>query len=213
MIIRVALAEDQRMVREALAALLSAEPDITIVGEATTGPQALQVALEQQPDVLVLDIGLPGMDGFEVARAVRQRLPGVRVLALSGHADGPSVREMLKAGAGGYVDKSAALNELVQAIRVLMQGRPYVSPELAGDVLGDALGAGRGAPPSTLLSRRERQVLALIAEGKRSLQIGQALKISSATVEAHRRNIMRKLGLHTVAELTRYAVREGIARL
>ena len=200
---RVALAEDQRIVREALGALLAREPDIVVVGEAATGPQAIELALAERPDVLVLDISLPGMDGIEVARALRLRVPQVKVLALSVHSEEHIVRGMLGAGAAGYVDKSSALSELVWAIRLVMEGKLYLSPEVTRAALGVAAGAAG-------ISARERQVLALLAEGKRSLQIAAMLRISVATVEAHRRNIMRKLGLHTVAELTRYAIREGL---
>jgi two-component system NarL family response regulator len=209
MAIRVALAEDQRIVREALGALLAREPDIAIVGEAATGPEAIALAQAERPDVLVLDISLPELDGIEVARTLRSRLPGVKVLALSVHSDQHHVREMLKAGAAGYVDKSSALSELVRAIRLVMQDKLYLSPELTRQALGERFTAGARA----LISRRERQILALLAQGKRSLQIAEQLGISVATVDVHRRNIMRKLALHTVADLTRYAVREGLASL
>ena len=204
--IRIAIAEDQRIVREALGALLAREPDMVMVGEAQTGPEAIELAQAQRPDVLLLDIGLPEMDGVAVARALRERLPEVRVLALSVHHDPHYVREMLKAGAAGYVDKSSALVELVRAIRLVMQEKLYLSPEVTREALGQRFSAGGDAA----ISRRERQVLALLAAGKRSVQIAAQLNISTATVEVHRRNIMRKLGLHTVAELTRYAIREGL---
>jgi two-component system NarL family response regulator len=204
MTIRVALAEDQRMVREALSALLAREPDIAIVGEAATGREAIQLAQEQVPDVLVLDISLPEVDGIEVARAVKLGVPPVRILALSVHGDGHHVREMLKAGASGYVDKASALTELVRAIRVVMQGTVYLSPHVTRETLGSY------AATEIPISRRERQVLALLASGKRSQQIAEELHISLGTVEVHRRNIMRKLDLHTVADLTRYAIREGL---
>ena len=149
------------------------------------------------------------MDGVAVARPLRERLPEVRVLALSVHHDPPYVREMLKAGAAGYVDKSSALVELVRAIRLVMQEKLYLSPEVTREALGQRFSAGGDAA----ISRRERQVLALLAAGKRSVQIAAQLNISTATVEVHRRNIMRKLGLHTVADLTRYAIREGLTSL
>jgi len=206
MAIRVALAEDQRMVREALGALLAREPDIEIIGEAANGREAIALALELRPDVMVLDISLPDVDGVEVARTLRLRAPQVKVLALSGHNDPHMVREMLKAGAVGYVDKSSALDELVRAIRLVMRDKLYLSPELTRE----ALGARLTGVDSARLSRRERQVTALLASGKRSLQIAGELNISLATVEAHRRNIMRKLGLHSVADLTRYAIRQGL---
>jgi len=208
MAIRVAIAEDQRMVREALGALLAREPDIKVVGEAATGREAIELVQAQRPDVLVLDIGLPDMDGIEVARTLRLRQPELKVLALSVHNDADVVRRMLKAGAAGYVHKSAALSELARAIRDVMQNNVYLSPRITRQALGERFGTA--AAPHDLLSRRERQVLALIAEGKRSSEIAERLHISIATVEVHRRNIMRKLGLHTVAELTRYAIREGL---
>lgn len=209
MAIRVVLAEDQRMVREALGALLAREPDIEIIGEAADGREAIARALELRPDVLVLDIGLPEVEGTEVARALRLRAPEVKVLALSVHNEPHYVREMLKAGAAGYVDKSSALEELVRAIRLVVQGKLYLSPELTRGALGPRFTGINNAR----LSQRERQVIALLASGKRSQQIAGELNISLATVEAHRRNIMRKLGLHTVAELTRYAVRHGLTSL
>ncbi len=209
MAIRIVLAEDQRMVREALGALLAREPDIEIIGEAANGREAIARALELRPDVLVLDISLPEVEGIEVARILRLRAPEVKVLALSVHNEPHVVREMLKAGAAGYVDKSSALEELVRAIRLVMQGKLYLSPELTRGTLGPGFTGVNNAK----LSQRERQVIALLASGKRSLQIAGELSISLATVEAHRRNIMRKLGLHTVAELTRYAIRHGLTSL
>ena len=207
MTIRVVLAEDQRMVREAFGALLSREPDIMVVGEAATGREALSVSEAQHPDVLVLDISLPDVDGIEVTRQMRQKHGEVKVLALSMHEDPHFVREMLKAGASGYVDKASALDELPRAIRLVMQEKMYLSPNVTRDALGQPVA------PGAVISRRERQVLALLAAGKRSPEIATQLNISVATVEAHRRNIMRKLGLHTIAELTKYAIRKGLTSL
>jgi two-component system NarL family response regulator len=208
MVIRVAIAEDQRMVREALGTLLAREPDITVVGEAASGPEAIALAQAQRPDVLVLDVGLPGIDGIEVTRTLRQGQPELKVLALSVHNQADVVRRMLQAGAVGYVHKSETVSELVRAIRDVMRNYVYLSPRITRHALGE--GFGGAARPHELLSRRERQVLALIAVGKRSNEIAARLHISVATVEVHRRNIMRKLSLHTVAELTRYAIREGL---
>jgi DNA-binding NarL/FixJ family response regulator len=210
MAIRVAIAEDQRLVRDVLAALLAREPDIMVIGQAATGPEAIEMALAVHPDVLVLDIGLPQIDGLQVARTLTARLPGLKVLGVSVHNAAPYVRGMLSAGAAGYLDKSSAYSELILAIHTVMQGRIYLSPSITREALGPQH-SGLDAPgPPNLISRREREVLKLLAEGKRSTQIARELSISVATVEAHRRNIMRKLGLHTVAELTRYAVREGL---
>jgi two-component system NarL family response regulator len=206
MAIRVAIAEDQRMVRELLATLLAREPDFQVVGEAASGREALELAERLSPDVLVLDIGLPDLDGVKVARTLRKKASPVKLLALSVHAERHFVRQMLDAGADGYVVKSSALRELVQAIRAVAMGKLYLSPEITRE----ALPAGEEGAP---LASRERQVLALLADGKRSSDIGRELHISPATVEAHRRNIMRKLGLHTVAELTKYAIRKGLTSL
>ena len=208
MTIRLAVAEDQRMVRELLTALLAREPDFQVVGEAASGREAIELAGRMAPDVLVLDIGLPDLDGVEVARALRKSAPAVKLLTLSMHAERHFVRRMLNAGADGYVVKSSALQELVQAIRAVAQGKAYLSPDITREALPE-----RDEEEGGSLAARERQVLALLAEGKRSSDIGRALAISTATVEAHRRNIMRKLGLHTIAELTKYAIRKGLTSL
>ena len=196
------------MVRELLATLLAREPDFQVVGEAASGAEALELARRVSPEVLLVDIGLPGVDGLEVVRTLRRAASPVRLLTLSVHAERHFVRRMLDAGADGYVVKSSALQELVQAIRVVAQGKVYLSPEIAREALPEPADE-EGAP----LAARERQVLALLAAGRRSSDIGRELRISPATVEVHRRNIMRKLGLHTVAELTKYAIRKGLTPL
>jgi len=206
--IRIVIAEDQRLVRELMATLLGRESDMAIVGEASTGPEALRAVHACHPDVLLLDIGLPELDGVEVARTLRKESAPSRIIALSVHTERRFVQEMLQIGVEGYIVKSAAVKELVQAIRTVMEGRVYLSPEIAHEALE------RMGPVSlsriARLGRRERQVLALLADGKRSTEIASTLAISVATVEVHRRNIMRKLDLHTVAELTKYAIREGL---
>jgi two-component system NarL family response regulator len=208
MTIRIAIAEDQRMLRELLSALLVREPGFEVVGAAATGAEALALAVKLAPDVLVLDIGLPDVDGIEVARSLKKTPGALKLVALSIHAERPVVQQMLRAGADAYVVKSSALEELVQAIRAAVDGKLYLSPEITREALAEAAPEGMAA-----LGSRERQVLALLAEGKRSSEIGTRLHISTATVEAHRRNIMRKLGLHTVAELTKYAIRKGLTSL
>jgi DNA-binding NarL/FixJ family response regulator len=213
MTIRVVIAEDHRMVRELLAALLAREPDVSIVGEAGNGREAIDMAHELRPDLLVLDVGLPEIDGIEVARRLRTAQPALKLLALSIYGEERFVQAMLNAGANGYLLKTSAVTELVQAIRAVMQGKLYVSPELARETQADERAGSAPSSQSIPIGRRERQVLALLAEGKRSHEIASQLGISIATVEAHRRNIMRKLGLHTIAELTRYAVRKGLTAL
>ena len=199
------------MVRELVAALLAREPDFTVVGEAGNGRETIDMVQKLRPDLVVLDVGLPQIDGIEVARRLRGSQPGLKLLALSIHSEERFVQAMLNAGANGYLLKTSAVTELVQAIRAVMQGKLYVSPDVAREAQPDEL-AGVSSQ-SIPIGRRERQVLALLAEGKRSHEIASQLGISIATVEAHRRNIMRKLGLHTVAELTRYAVRKGLTAL
>jgi two-component system NarL family response regulator len=209
--IRIVIAEDQRLVRELMATLLARESDMEVVGEASNGREALQVVHAASPDIVLLDIGLPEIDGVEVARTLRKEHTPARLIVLSIHTERRFVQEMLQIGVEGYIVKSAAVKELVQAIRTVMQGRVYLSPEIAHEALE------RMEPVSlsriARLGRRERQVLALLADGKRSTEIASQLSISVATVEVHRRNIMRKLDLHTVAELTKYAIREGLTSL
>ena len=212
--IRVVLVDCHRMVREALRGLLAAECGLAIVGEAGDGRAALELAARVEPDVLVLEVGLPDMAGAEVARQLRAGGSRARLLALSARCDRRCVQEMLKAGADGYVTKVAAAEELVRAIRALAAGQAFLSPEVARAVVnGYESDAMRAAPQQRRLGARERAVLKLITEGEHSPAIAAQLGIAVATVEVHRRNIMRKLELHSVAALTRYAIREGLTSL
>jgi two-component system NarL family response regulator len=213
MSVRVVLADHHRMLREALRALLAVERDIDVVGEAGDGRETLCLLQELEPDVLVLDAGLPGVSGAEVARRLRAASSPVKVLALSAHSDKRFVQEMLRAGAAGYLTKTAAGTELVRAIRAVALGESFLSPEVARTVLNDyacACGAETHAPPPSCLGARERDVLKLIADGEHSPAIASRLGIAVGTVDVHRRNLMRKLDLHTVAKLTKYAIREGL---
>jgi DNA-binding NarL/FixJ family response regulator len=210
--IRVLLVEDHRMVREALCEVLKKVPDIEIVGEAGDAREALQQAADLEPDVVVLDIRLPDVNGIEVAARLKDAGSRAKLVALSAFADKRFVTAMLRSGASAYVTKSAAGTELVQAIRAVAAGHGYFSPEIAGALASEVRGqplVGEAQP----LARREREVLRLIAEGVRSPAIAEQMHVSVATVEVHRRNIMRKLGLRTVAELTKHAIREGIVSL
>jgi two-component system NarL family response regulator len=208
----VLLVEDHRMVREALCEVLKKVPDIEIAGEAGDAREALKLAAELNPDVVVLDIRLPDVNGIEVAARLRDAGSRAKLVALSAFADKRFVTAMLRSGASAYVTKSAAGTELVRAIRAVAAGHGYFSPEIAGALASEVRDrplAGDAQP----LARREREVLRLIAEGVRSPAIAEQLHVSVATVEVHRRNIMRKLGLRTVAELTKHAIREGIVSL
>lgn len=211
MSIRVMLVDDHRMVRESLQGALAEEPDLTVMAGAGSAAEALALLEHALPDVLVLDIALGDINGIEVARQVAKRYPEVRVLALSGYAERIFVEEMLKAGAFGYVVKSSGVAGLAAAIRAVAQGQRFLSPEAATSVLGHlGQAVALAAPPVTVLTRREQEVLRLIAEGRRCAQIADELAISPMTVEVHRRNLKRKLGLNSTADLTRYALREGV---
>jgi len=212
MTIRVVVADDHRMFREALRGPLGSEPDFVILGEASTGAETLAVLARDPPDVLLLDIGLPDRNGIDIAREVVRRHPGLRIVALSGYADRLYIDEMLKAGARGYVVKSAGADELIAAIRQVVAGETALSQEAMQVMVRRVLDDYRpSASPPSVLGPREREVLSRIASGDRAAEIATRLGITVATVEVHRRNIKRKLGLHTTVELTRYAIREGLA--
>lgn len=211
MTIRLMLADDHRMFREALRIPLTAEADMEVVAEASTGAEALTGVATVLPDVLLLDIALPDIKGVEVARRITRNFPGVRIIALSGYSDRLFVEEMLKAGAQAYVLKSSGADELIAAIRCVMGGHSFLSPELTSAMVRSVQsGDTPSNPPLSVLGRREREVLCLLADGHRSARIATEMGITTATVDVHRRNIKRKLQLHTTAELTRYAVREGL---
>jgi DNA-binding NarL/FixJ family response regulator len=212
MTISVFMVEDHQMVREALRDVLTKEPDIEVVGEAGNGHDALKGVVALQPDVVVLDIRLPDLNGIEVAARLRDAGCRAKVVALSAFADKRFITAMLRSGATAYVTKSAAGTELVRAVRAVAAQQGYFSPEIA-HALAFEVRKGTAAGEAVPLARREREVLRLIAEGIRSPAIAEQLHVSLATIEAHRRNIMRKLGLRTVAELTKHAIREGIVSL
>jgi len=213
MTIKVLLVDDHRLVREALRDALAKESDIEVVGEAGDAAGAFERIRASTPDVVVLDIGMPDLNGIEVASQVKETT-GVdaKIVALSVHSDRRFVTEMLRAGASAYVTKSSAGTELLRAIRAAAAGQTYICPEAAGTLVS-AVREEADKSRTPRLSRRELEVLKMVAEGVRSPAIAEHLRISVGTVEVHRRNIMRKLGLRTVAELTRYAVREGLIAL
>lgn len=211
MTIRIMLVDDHLMLREALRGALNAEPDLAVVAEAGNGHEALAKLEHEVPDVLLLDIALPDMTGIDVAAQALARHPKLLVVGLSGYTDKVFVDEMLKAGGRAYVVKSAGTQELITAIRAVVAGHIFLSPEITSTMLGQRDDdAAHSAPPLSVLGRRERDVLKLLAKGLRSGAIGAELGIQPATVDVHRSNIKNKLGLRTVAELTRYAIREGL---
>ncbi len=216
--IRVLLADDHRLVRDGLSSMLSREMDIEVVGEAENGRTAVALARDLMPDVVVMDITMRGLNGIEATRQITSELKGVRVVALSMHADRGHVAEMLAAGATGYLLKDGDFEQLTEAIRAAAEGRTFLAPNVAGIVIEDyvrRLGSpGESASPQTrALSAREREVLQLIAEGHSTKEIAATLHLSVKTVETHRRQIMDKLGIYNIAGLIKYAVREGMATL
>ncbi len=209
------LADDHPLIREAIGHLVNSAPEFELVGEAASGKECLARAEELRPDILVLDIAMPEMNGEQVARELRHRLPELKIVALSGYTDRQFVRAMTKAGAKGYVVKSASGRELIQALRAVASGKNYLSPEVTGAVmtLWEESAPIAESSAQNALGKREREVLKLIAEGHRSAKIASQMGIAVATVEAHRRNILRKLKLHSAADLTRYALRHGMITL
>ena len=215
MTIKIILADDHQIVRQGLRTLLAAEPDMKVVGEADNGRKTLGLAHELAPDVIIMDISMPDLNGIDATRQIMLKSPDVKIIALSMHSDSLFVMNMFKSGALGYLLKDCALEELVKAIRTVMRQKTYISPGLS-DILIKDLANHWGSPPISayaVLTAREREVLQLMAEGKTTLQIAGSLGVSSKTVEAHRKQIMNKLGLHSVAELTKYAIRQGLTSL
>jgi len=210
----VVLADDHPVVLQGLRKLLESEPDFAILGEASDGLEALRLVEEQRPNVLVLDLMMPGMNGLVLTREIAKRFPKTRCLILSMHANEPYVVEALRNGAAGYVLKDATETDLLQAIREVAAGRRYLSPPLSERAI-EAYGeraATAPVDPYETLTGRERQIFQLTAEGLTAGQVAERLSISPRTAETHRANLMRKLGLHSQAELIRYAVRRGIVQ-
>jgi len=215
MSIRIIIADDHQIVRNGLRSLIEKEHDIDVIAEAGNGREAVRIALEMAPEVVIMDIAMPDLNGIEATRQIIAALPGTKVIALSMHADKRYVMEMLKAGASGYILKDNAYEELASAIRTAMGNRTYLSPQVAEIVIGDYVKLVQTANGSvfSLLSAREREVLQLLAEGSSTAQIADRLCVSVKTVETYRQHIMEKLNIRTVAELTKYAIREGLTSL
>jgi two-component system response regulator NreC len=213
--IRLMLVDDHQVVRSGLRMLLAAESDVEIVGEAGTAEEALRAVRELNPQVILMDIGLPDMSGIDATREIKRTNPGVAVVALTIHEDEEYFFKMLEAGAGGYVPKRAAPEELLTAIRTAAAGEVYLYPSLAKLLVRDYLAQDRSSEAANTLgdlTDREQEVLRYLAEGSNNDEIAAALVISAKTVARHRENIMRKLGLHSRAELVRYAIRKGIIK-
>lgn len=205
---RILLADDHAVVRNGFRFILSAQPDLEVVGEAAHGREAVESALALKPDVVVMDVTMPELNGIEATRRICEALPRTRVLALSMHKDAVYVREILRAGANGYLLKDSSEADLLTAVRAVARGEGFLSPLIADAVLNDY--RRHVTNPLDLLTSREREVLQWIAEGKTNKEIAQTLKLSVYTVEAHRGRIMEKLNLHSTGELVRFALRNGV---
>ena len=211
--LRIVLAEDHTILREGLRALLSADPNFEIIGEAQNGREAVRCVEKMEPDLLLMDLSMPRMSGMDAIREIKKRYPEIKIIALTVHKTEEYLLTTLKAGADGYVLKDATHEELVMAIKNVMGGKSYLSPGVSEKVIVGYLEgreSNRSISPWETLSQREREVLKLIAEGFKNKEIAEDLCISLKTVEKHRANLMKKLDLHNAAALTVYAVQKGL---
>ncbi len=214
MSIRILLADDHQIVREGLRTMFRGSPEFEVVGEAGNGRDAVNLVQSLSPQVVLIDVTMPDLNGVEATRQIRAGNPEVRVIALSMHTERQFVSEMLGAGASGYLLKDCPFHEVATAIRTAMSGEVYLSPKVASVVVSGYVGTTpRATPFCGSLSPREREVLQLLSEGKNTKEIALSLHISPKTIETHRRQIMGKLKIYSVAELTRYAIKEGVTVL
>jgi DNA-binding NarL/FixJ family response regulator len=215
MSIRILLADDHGIIREGLRSLLEKQSDIEVIAEAEDGRKAVRLVREFAPDIIVMDITMPKLNGVDATRRTVKEFPNVKVIALSIHSNRRFVADMLKAGASGYILKECLFDELVQAIHSVAAGGVYLSPRVTGLVVEDYIGrlSATYDPQLSILTDREREVLQMLAEGKSTKQIAVGLHVSVKTIESNRRQIMEKLNTHSVAELTKYAIREGLTSL
>jgi DNA-binding NarL/FixJ family response regulator len=206
--IRVLLADDHTILRRGVRMLLDSQPDLEVVGEARNGREALELARELGPDVVVMDVSMPEMNGIEGTRQICEELPAVKVVGLSMHSDAVYVREILRAGARGYLLKDSEDEDLLRAIRAVSRGEAFLSPAVSDAVLADY--RKHVANPIDQLTSREREILTLIADGKSNKEIATALNLSVYTVESHRGSVMEKLNLHNTGDIVRFAIRNGL---
>jgi len=215
MSIEIILADDHNIMREALRVLLEKESDMKVIGEAADGQLALRLAQEKRPDVVIMDISMPGLNGIETTRKITAKVSGVKVIALSAYSDRRFISHMFKAGASGYLLKDCLFEELAVAIRTVAKNQVYVSPKIADVVVKGFIHRSLKDDSTvfSILTDREREVLQLLSEGKTTKQIASLLKVSVKTIETHRQHIMDKLDIRSIAGLTKYALREGLTSL
>lgn len=211
---RILLADDHRIIREGLRTLLQRQPDIEVVGEAEDGIAAVSLTQTLRPHLVIMDIGMPRLNGIEATRQILARLKGVKIIVLSMHSDKTYIHEMLKLGASGYLLKDCAFEELIHAIEAVSADHVYLSQAVTRVVVKECLSDPHISGPGIChLSPRERQVLQLLAEGKKTKSVASFLNVSEKTIHTHRVNIMEKLNLRSTAELTKYAIKEGLTSL
>ncbi len=212
---RIVLADDHQLVRAGLRSLLDKEPDLQVVAEAANGREAVKLVTQHEPDLAILDIGMPNLNGIEATRQIRAAVPQTKVIALSMHAGAQFVSGMFEAGASAYLLKDSAYEELLEAVHAVLVGRIYLSRDITGVVVQDYVRRAAAAPmvAETSLTPREREIAQLLAEGRSTKEIAAQLFVSVKTIETHRQHIMDKLKINSIAELTKYAIREGLTEL
>jgi DNA-binding NarL/FixJ family response regulator len=212
---KILIADDHGIVRQGMRALIDAEAEMQVIGEASDGQEVVQLARQLSPNVILMDIAMPNLNGVEATRLVLEENPNIRVIALSVHFDKCFVTEMLKAGASGYILKSCLFDEVLRAIRTVSAGDYYLSPTITDVVVDDYkyYMATMNKSAAIRLTPRERQIIQLLTEGKSTKQIALQLHVSSKTIDSNRREIMNKLGIFSVAELTKFAIREGLTSI
>jgi DNA-binding NarL/FixJ family response regulator len=215
MSIKILLADDHNLIREGLRALISEEPGMAVIAEAEDGRIAVQLTAKLSPDVVIMDISMPGLNGIDATRQILSKSPAPKIIALSMHMERRMILEMLNAGASGYLLKDCAFGEVIRAIETVMSNCTYLSPRIADIIVKDYVNRVPRTDLSslTLLSPREREVLQLLAEGSKTRDIAATLHISAKTVDTYRLQIMEKLGIHSIAELTKFAIREGLTSI
>jgi len=215
MSIKILLADDHKITREGLRSLVEKEEDMEVIAEAEEGRTAVKLVREVKPDVVIMDVSMPDLNGMEATRQIVNEFENIKIIALSMHSDGMFVSEMLKSGASGYLLKDCAFEELSRAIRSVVDGKMYLSPSISNVVVDDYLHrlSKSESPEADILTVREREVLQLMAEGETTKQMALKLHISVKTIETHRRQIMNKLDVYSIAELTKYAIRKGLTTL